>query len=72
MKKGFYRRLLILAGVLSLLALSLPLGPTSGALRSPCTDCRRACRNEYTTCINFGLAGCDEVFAQCVADCPCP
>ncbi len=72
MRKSFYRRLIILAGMLSLLALSLPLGPSSGALRSPCTDCRRACRNDYIACISLGLAGCEEVQAQCLADCPCP
>ena len=70
MTKSLYRRLIVLASMLMLLALSL--GPASGARRSPCTDCIRACRADYIACINLGLAGCEEVQAECNAGCPCP
>ena len=69
MSRKLYLRLLLLLGLLTLV-----LAPafTSASPRSACTDCLRQCRTEYQHCVALGLAGCDEVQADCNASCPCP
>ena len=68
-----FLRLLLLLSMFLLLALSSVISPNVQAQISPqCTQCRRACLNDYVYCVSIGALGCEEVYAACVADCPCP
>lgn len=68
-KQGFT----LMLGMILLLVLASLIGSGPKALAfSPCTNCLKACRQQYQACVASGQIGCDEVYADCTAACPCP
>lgn len=62
-------RLVLLLAAMMLLGWSLVKVPNAEA--NSCLDCRRQCNREFRACVALGLLGCEEVAAECIANCPC-
>ncbi|MBI3652689.1 MAG: hypothetical protein HY231_16830 [Acidobacteria bacterium] len=70
-QKLYLRIVLLLAMVVLTLAPSFSSVSATSASNA-CRSCRRACWSDYQQCLSIGALGCDEVYADCVANCPCP